>query len=89
MPPPEICPNCGATVPPQAKACPSCGSCESTGWSNEAASDGLGLPDEEFDYDDFAKREFGGEDRAPRRISPFWWLIAVFAAILLLILVLK
>src|ERR1041384_1119375 len=33
---PEICPNCGAEVPRQAKACPECGSDEKTGWSEEA-----------------------------------------------------
>ena len=89
MSPPEICPNCGATVAPRAKACPACGSCEATGWSDEAASSELGLPDEEFNYDEFAKREFGGEARVPRGISRFWWLIAVVVAILLLILALK
>ena len=35
-----------------------------TGWSEEADTDGLDLPDEEkFDYDDFVKREFGDKSR--------------------------
>jgi NMD protein affecting ribosome stability and mRNA decay len=29
----EICPNCGADVPRNAKACPECGSDENSGWS--------------------------------------------------------
>jgi hypothetical protein len=76
---PETCPNCGADVPRGAKACPECGSDESTGWSDEARSDGLNLPDDNFDYADFVKREFGsGKAPAPPRgINWFWWLIAI------------
>lgn len=59
--PPDICPNCGATVPDHAKACPECGSCEETGWSDKAYADNLGIPDDEFDYENFIKEEFGGE----------------------------
>ena len=74
---PETCPNCGADVPPNAKACPECGSCEETGWNENAQTDGLDLPDENFDYDDFVKREFGGKDPAPRGLSRFWWIIGL------------
>ena len=45
--PPETCPNCGADVPPKARACPECGADEQTGWSEAARTDGLDLPDEE------------------------------------------
>ncbi|MEW6305652.1 MAG: zinc-ribbon domain-containing protein [Verrucomicrobiota bacterium] len=76
--PPETCPNCGADVPPDAKACPECGADERTGWSEEAASSGLDLPDEEFDYDDFVKREFGKENEVkPSGLSWFWWVAAI------------
>jgi len=54
----EICPNCGADVPPGAKACPECGADEQTGWSEEARVGGLDLPDAKFDYDDFVEQEF-------------------------------
>ncbi len=74
---PEICPNCGADVPAGAKACPRCGSDEQTGWSEEAHTGGLDLPEEKFDYDDFVKREFGGASPVPRGISWWWWLVAV------------
>ena len=73
---PEICPVCGAEVPPNAKACPECGSDETTGWSEEAHASGLDLPDENFNYEDFLKREFGKEKR-PRGIHWFWWIVAV------------
>jgi hypothetical protein len=88
MRPPEICPNCGAEVPPNAHACPECGSCEQTGWSEDAPSQQLGLPDDNFDYDDFVKREFGGEKPVPRGVRPFWWIVAIVVLALFFALVL-
>ncbi|HTD65664.1 MAG TPA: zinc-ribbon domain-containing protein [Candidatus Limnocylindria bacterium] len=75
MPAPETCPNCGADVPRRAKACPECGSDESTGWSDQAATQSLDLPDDEFNYEEFTEREFGKPKRSP--IKVFWWLVAV------------
>jgi hypothetical protein len=86
---PEICPNCGAEVPPRAKACPECGSDEQTGWSEEAQVGGLGLPDEEFNYDDFVKREFGSKNPVPRGVHWFWWVVAVLVVAGLLFLWLR
>jgi len=77
---PEICPNCGADVPPNAKACPECGSDEQTGWSDEAHTGSLDLPDENFDYEDFVKREFGAKNPVPRGIHWFWWVVALLLA---------
>lgn len=75
---PETCPQCGADLQRGAKACPECGSCEKTGWSEEAAASNLGIPNDDFDYDEFTKREFGQEPKTvPRGISPLWWLVAV------------
>jgi uncharacterized membrane protein YvbJ len=81
---PEVCPNCGADVPPNARACPECGACEETGWSDEASTSELGLPDEDFDYEDYVKREFREKKVAPRGISRFWWVIAVVVVIAIL-----
>ena len=81
---PETCPNCGTELAPRARACPECGSCEQTGWSERAAHDGLGLPDEEFDYDQFVADEFGGPTKRSRGLSPFWWLIALGLVVALL-----
>ena len=74
---PETCPNCGADVPPRAKACPECGSCEETGWSEQAATSGLNLPDEEFDYGEFVNQEFGESEPRKPGFSSYWWLAAV------------
>jgi predicted amidophosphoribosyltransferase len=79
---PEVCPNCGADVPRGARACPECGSDEETGWSEKAATDHLGLPDEEFDYDKFVAREF---QKPKTRMRWYWW--AVIAALLLAFLI--
>ena len=78
---PEICPQCGAEVPPKAKACPECGSDETTGWSEDAQHENLGLPDENFDYGDFVKREFGGPQVKPRGLHWAWWLLAIIVLI--------
>ena len=75
--PPEICPNCGAEVPPDARVCPECGSDENTGWSEDADRERLGLPSENFDYEDFVKREFSREKVKPHSIHWFWWIVAV------------
>ncbi len=89
MPTPETCPNCGADVPRNAKACPECGACEETGWSEEADRPDLGLPEESFDYNEFVKREFGPKRFLPRGIGWFWWIVSVVVAGLLLWLVLR
>ncbi len=75
--PPNICPNCGAEVPPNAQACPECGSDEQTGWSDDARTGGLDLPEDKFDYDDFVKKEFGSNSPVPRGVRWWWWLVAV------------
>ena len=82
--PPETCPNCGASVPRNAKACPECGSDEETGWSDEAHASGLDLPGEKFDYDEYVKREFEGSAK-PHGIHPFWWIVAIVLVIGLLL----
>jgi uncharacterized membrane protein YvbJ len=73
---PEVCPNCGASVPPNAKACPECGSDEETGWSDAHEAEGLDLPDENFDYNDFVKKEFG-KSPVPHGIKWYWWVVAL------------
>lgn len=80
---PEECPNCGAEVPPRAKACPACGADERTGWSDAAYADRLGIPDDSFDYNKFVREEFG--ERRPRRKANWIW-VAVAIILLLAIL---
>ena len=77
---PETCPNCGADVPRGARAGPDCGADERTGWSDRADADRLGIHDpDDFDHDEFVRREFGGPGSARR---PLWFWVA---AVLLLL----
>lgn len=85
---PDTCPNCGAEVPRGARACPDCGADERTGWSEEAGADRLGLSaSEEFDHDEFVRREFGGRGRRGKRsvgVGLWWWVaLAILLALLL------
>jgi len=75
--PPEICPNCGEPVPPRASACPHCGSDESTGWSDNAKLESLGLPREDFDYENYVAEEFGGHQARNKKFHWLWWLTAL------------
>ena len=82
---PDICPNCGAAVPRRAKACPGCGSDESTGWSEEAHASGLGISDEPFDHQAFLEEEFGSRSPKPRGIHWVWWLTAILLLLMFLL----
>ena len=73
---PDVCPNCGELVPDNAKSCPECGSCEETGWSDDARADQLGIPADSFDYDEYVKREFEGE-KPKRKLEPIWVVTAI------------
>lgn len=77
MRPPDECPNCGAEVPPNARACPECGSDWETGWSDDATAQNLGIPDEKFDYDAFVERELSGKEEPENRLKPVWWIVAL------------
>jgi len=72
------CPNCGAEVPAKAKACPGCGSDEKTGWSDDTIYDGTDIDDpEEFDYDDWKRREIDGRGRRRSGKQWFWWAVTI------------
>ncbi len=74
---PEVCPVCGEEVPVRAVACPECGADHRSGWREDAdQSGGLGLPDDEFDYDDFVAQEFGGRPRS-NGLNPIWWIAGI------------
>ncbi len=77
-PPPVVCPVCGEDVPRNALACPECGADHNSGWREDATSyDGVDLPEQEFDYEDFTRREFGGGSPKPAGISTVWWVTAI------------
>ena len=74
------CPVCGEEVPNNAKSCPECGACEKSGWSGEPDAGGLGLPDEDFDYEKFVAEEFSG---GAKKTGMQWvWMLAALLAFL-------
>ncbi len=47
-------------------------------WEQDSSNDGLDLPNENFDYDEFLEREFG--KAPPHRqigIALHWWIVAI------------
>lgn len=77
-----ICPVCGAEVPAKAKACPECGSDEKTGWSDNTIYDGTDIEDpDEFDYEDWKRREGIGAPRKPG-VGWLWWVTAAVLVLL-------
>ena len=88
---PEICPVCGADVPPGAIVCPDCGADHETGWNEEATRyDGLDIPDEDFNYDEYVKREYPDKSKRSKNLDWKWILgiIAGFGVIVVSVLLL-
>ncbi|HEX4667710.1 MAG TPA: hypothetical protein VH207_14030 [Chthoniobacterales bacterium] len=74
---PEICLVCGEEISPRAVACPECGADHNSGWREDAESyDATGLPEEDFDYKEFVRREFGTGPK-PATIRTVWWVTAI------------
>ena len=74
---PEVCPVCGADVHRNALACRECGADHNSGWREEGHThDGLDLPDDDFDYDEFTRREFGSPAK-PAGMRTLWWIVAL------------
>jgi hypothetical protein len=73
---PKICPVCGEDVPRTALACPECGADHNSGWRENAETyDAVDLPDEDFNYEEFVKQEFGSSRRPV--IKTVWWITAI------------
>lgn len=91
--PPGQCPVCGEWVYKHMLACDSCGACAKSGWKNPEKSgtyDGLDLPDDEFDYNEFIEREFGSRDGdvSGNKRSLWFWAGIVLIAVMLISLLL-
>jgi len=83
---PENCPVCGQDVPRKALACPVCGADQNSGWNDEATSlDGVDLPGENFNYDQFVEREFGGKVK-PSSQKMVWWMVGIVLLIIIVAL---
>ena len=73
---PEFCPVCGEDVPRGALACPQCGADHNSGWREDADTyDGVDLPDDDFNYEEFVKKEFGSSRRSGTKTV--WWITAI------------
>jgi len=84
-PAPEICPVCGEDVPRDALACPECGADYNSGWKDDAmVYDGLDVPDDSFDYDEFVKEEFQAS-RKPG-IKLVWWITGILVLVAFVVL---
>jgi uncharacterized OB-fold protein len=76
---PAECANCGAEIPPRARACPECGADERTGWREASPYDGLDLTDSAFTE----------EPSSPPRpatvagLAWYWWLTGLALLVLL------
>jgi hypothetical protein len=77
-------------VPRSARACPECGADDRSGWNEtETRTDGLDLPDENFDYEETLKNEGLRPRVTARGVPVFWWctgllLILILAGLALL-----
>ncbi|TWU04449.1 zinc ribbon domain-containing protein [Stieleria varia] len=77
----DTCSHCGGDIPAGARSCRHCGSSDSDGWRDESEHEW----DDGFDYDEFARNEFGSDDgmgtSLPRWIQ--WTGLTLLVAILL------
>ena len=74
--PPEVCPACGEDIPLNSVACPKCGADYNSGWREGSDTyDAVDLPDEDFNYEEFVKQEFGSSRRPA--IKRVWWITAI------------
>ncbi|MEO1842778.1 MAG: hypothetical protein ABGZ37_00710 [Akkermansiaceae bacterium] len=87
-----LCPTCGSEVK-VGRACPGCvpkknkrkkrvsaGLKKRKAWEQDSIYDGLGIPDDEFDYEEFIDREFSSKPHRQIRIKWYWWATALVLA---------
>jgi hypothetical protein len=82
-----LCPFCDAEVQ-VGKPCPGCAKKKPAKskpakkpWEQDASTDGLNLPDEDFDYNDFIAREFGKAPHRKTGLKWYWWALAIVVLI--------
>jgi hypothetical protein len=77
-----ICPFCGHEVR-VGETCLGCAKHAKSAakpkksWQQDASADGLDLPDDDFDYDEFVAREFGETPHRKLGLKWYWWLLGV------------
>lgn len=81
----DSCPNCGADLATGAVFCRECGASEDSGWNDDVIDTEAGYcEDEDFDYDDFIRREFPGHASPPTNISLKRFLMITLVVLLCL-----
>ena len=81
------CPVCGADVPRRAKACPDCGACDKSGWSQDRYLDGVHLPGEDDGYDNH-RRLLGGPSRQTL-MQRLWMAVGILIVIAMIWMTLR
>ena len=82
---PEVCPVCGEDVPRDARACPECGADHNSGWKDDCDTyDGVDLPEQNFNYDDFVHQEFGSHAK-PAGLKTIWWIVGIAVTVALVL----
>lgn len=77
-----VCPYCDTEVR-VGEPCPGCSKkarklrAKKHSWEQDKSMDGLGLPDDDFNYDDFIAREFGKAPHQALGVKWYWWLLGV------------
>ena len=66
---PRLAPTAAPKSPPRPRLALNAGRMSKPAGRKKRGASGLDLPDENFDYDDFVKREFGGKSPVPRGVS--------------------
>jgi len=83
---PDVCPVCGEDVPRGSLACPECGADHNSGWREDAnIYDALDVPDADFHYEDFIRKEFGSAPK-PAGVKTVWWIAAIVLILILLVI---
>ena len=93
-----LCPGCDKEVAVGSRACPHChpprkprkktkatAGAVKRSWQQDKSADGLDLPDQDFDYDDFVAREFGGKPHRRIGIPWYWWATALVLLVLMIL----
>src|SRR5687767_8387186 len=75
------CPTCGNEVV-VGKPCPHCANQAQPkkarkSWEQDSSADGLDLPDDDFNYDEFVAREFGKTPHRKLGVPWYWWLLGI------------
>lgn len=72
-----VCPFCDCEVR-VGEPCTGCvKKAKKRSWEHDKSQDGLDLPDEDFNYDEFVTREFGKAPHQALGLKWYWWLLGV------------